>query len=178
MGWDIPISHDLEIGEIRNKLSIGGEVAWNDFGNRLLSLSDFGPFNIRRKSEEEVTAFFLAGYDTSFFERGISGAVFAMTEGIRFSRSLNAANDGRKVYRRTTPRGGITYFFAPQSSVYFSYSQGFRVPTNDELFAQGLFGSNPDLKAVRSHNFEIGLKSTLSTWGKFGHRLVSIQYTE
>ncbi len=164
-GGTFQLAHESEVGDIRNTLSIGGEVAWNNFGNRLLSQSDFGPFNIRRKSEEEVTAFFFQDTVHLFSDVVLVGGFRYDRRELDFRDLLSSANDGRKVYSRTTPRGGITYFLAPQSSVYFSYSQGFRVPTNDELFAQGLFGSNQDLKAVRSHNFEIGLKSAISTWG-------------
>ena len=164
-GGTFQLAHELEVGEIRNKLSIGGEVAWNDFGNRLLSQSDFGPFNIRRKSEEEVTAFFFQDTVHLFSNVVLVGGFRYDRRELDFRDLEDSANDGRKVYSRTTPRAGITYFLAPQSSVYFSYSQGFRVPTNDELFAQGTFGSNTNLKAVRSHNFEIGLKSAISTWG-------------
>ncbi len=165
-GGTFQLTHELEVEEIRNVLAIGGEAAWNDFGNRLLSLSDFGPFNIRRKSEEEATAFFLQ--DTVHLFSNI-----VLVGGFRYDRSEldfrdleTPANDGDKVYKRITPRAGITYFLEPQTSVYFSYSQGFRIPTNDELFAQGTFGSNPNLKAVRSHNFELGFKSNIRTWGE------------
>ena len=44
---------------------------------------------------------------------------------------LNAA----KRFDRTTPRAGITYLITPENNVYFNYSEGFRVPTSDELFA-------------------------------------------
>jgi len=164
-GGAFQLTHELEAGDIRNVLSVGGEVAWNDFGNRLLSQSDFGPFNIRRKSEEEVTAVFVQDTVHLFSNVVVVGGFRYDRNELDFRDLLNSANDGRKVYTRITPRGGLTYFLAPDTSVYFSYSQGFRVPTNDELFALGLFGSNPNLKAVRSHNFELGLKSQFSTWG-------------
>ena len=164
-GGTFQLTHDLEVGDIRNLLSVGGEVAWNDFKNRLLSLSDFGPFNIRRKSEGEVTAFFVQDTVHLFSDVVLVGGFRYDRNELDFKDRLDSANDGRKVFHRITPRAGLTYFLAPQSSMYFSYSQGFRVPTNDELFAQGAFGSNPNLKAVRSHNFELGFKSQISTWG-------------
>ena len=164
-GGTFQLTHELEVGDIRNVVTVGGEVAWNDFGNRLLSLSDFGPFNIRRKSEEEVSAVFVQDTVRLFSNVVLVGGFRYDRNELDFRDLLTPANDGRKVYSRITPRGGVTYFLAPQSSVYFSYSQGFRVPTNDELFAQGSFGSNPNLQAVRSHNFELGLKSKISTWG-------------
>jgi len=164
-GGTLQITHDLEVGNIRNLLSVGGEVAWNDFKNRLTSLSDFGPFNIRRKSEEEVTAFFVQDTVHLFSDVVLVGGFRYDRNELDFRDVLTPANDGKKVFHRITPRAGLTYFLAPQSSVYVSYSQGFRVPSNDELFAQGPFGSNPNLKAVRSHNFEVGLKTGISTWG-------------
>jgi iron complex outermembrane receptor protein len=49
-------------------------------------------------------------------------------------------------------------------SFSFSYSEGMRVPTVDELFAQGPFGSNPDLKAMTSRNFELGANGRWQDW--------------
>ncbi len=165
-GGTVQLTHELELGDIRNVLAVGGEVAWNDFGNRLLSQSDFGPFNIRRKSEEEATAFFLQDTVHLFSHVVLVGGFRYDRSELDFRDLETPANDGDKVYTRITPRAGITYFLTPQSSLYFSYSQGFRIPTNDELFAQGTFGSNPNLKAVRSHNFELGFKSNIRTWGE------------
>ncbi len=164
-GGVLQLSHEMETEDFRNMLSVGGEVAWNDFGNRLLSLSDFGPFNIRRKTEEEVTALYVQDTVNLFSKIVLVGGFrFDRTE-LDFRDRITPANDGQKVFRRITPRAGITYFLMPKTSVYFSYSQGFRVPTNDELFAQGSFGSNPNLSPVRSHNYEFGLKSKVSSWG-------------
>ncbi len=165
-GGTFQLTHELEVGDIRNVLAVGGEVAWNDFGNRLLSQSDFGPFNIRRKSEEEATAFFLQDTVHLFSHVVLVGGFRYDRSELDFRDLETPANDGDKVYTRITPRAGITYFLTPQSSLYFSYSQGFRIPTNDELFAQGTFGSNQDLKAVRSHNFELGFKSNIRSWGE------------
>lgn len=164
-GGALQMTHELEAGDLRNVLSVGGEAAWNNFRNRLSSLSDFGPFNIRRKSEEEVTAFFVQDTVYLFSDVVLVGGFRYDRNELDFRDLLTPANDGNKVFYRITPRAGLTYFLAPQSSVFVSYSQGFRVPSNDELFAQGPFGSNPNLKAVRSHNFELGLKSKISTWG-------------
>jgi len=165
-GGTFQLTHELEVGDIRNVLAVGGEVAWNDFKNRLLSLAPpFDPFPIQRKSKEEVTGIFAQDTVHLFSNVVLVGGFRYDRNELDFRDILNSANDGRKVYNRITPRAGLTYFLAPQTSTYFSYSQGFRVPTNDELFAQGEFGSNPNLKAVRLQNFELGLKSQISTWG-------------
>ena len=74
--------------------------------------------------------------------------------------SLNA----KKKFDRVTPRGGITFLPTPTTSVYFTYSQGFRIPNVNELFAFA-FSSNPNLQAVRSNNYEFGGKAELGKWG-------------
>ena len=149
----------------QNELLVGGEVRWNDFGNNLLSLSDFGPFHVRRSSDEAIAAIF--AQNTLHVTPDL-----ILTGGFRFDRNeldftdlLMPANNGKKIFKRVTPRAGLTYFLAPHTSAYFSYSQGFRVPTTDELFAFGIFGSNPNLAPVRSNNFELGFRSQIQSWG-------------
>ncbi|MFQ5537338.1 MAG: TonB-dependent receptor domain-containing protein, partial [Gemmatimonadota bacterium] len=44
----------------------------------------------------------------------------------------------------------------PEVVAYFSYSEGFRTPTVNELFAFFPFSSNPDLEAPTSRTFELG----------------------
>jgi outer membrane receptor protein involved in Fe transport len=63
-----------------------------------------------------------------------------------------------------SPKAGIVYTPVKNLSFSFSYSEGMRVPTVDELFAQGPFGSNPDLKAMTSRNFELGAKARWQDW--------------
>ncbi len=161
-GGTFQLAHEAEVGDVRNVLSVGGEVAWNDFRNKLV----FGTSEFPRKSEEEVSAIFVQNTVHIFSHLVLVGGFRYDRNELDFRDLSDSTNDGRKVFHRTTPRAGLTYFLVPQSSIFFSYSQGFRVPTNDELFAQGVFGSDPNLKAVRSHNFELGLKSSLSDWGK------------
>jgi outer membrane receptor protein involved in Fe transport len=60
----------------------------------------------------------------------------------------------------------VTYLITPATSVYFNYSQGFRVPTFQELFALGPFGSNPNLRPVKTNNYEVGVRQSLGTWAE------------
>ncbi len=163
-GGTFQVTHEFKTETIRNVLSVGGEVVRNDFKNRLLSISDFGPFAIRRKTDEEITAIFVQNTIHLFSNVVLVGGFRYDRNELDFRDREDSANNGREVFSRVTPRAGLTYFLTPQSSVYFSYSQGFRVPTNGELFALGAFGSNPDLQAVRSNNFEFGLKAQITTW--------------
>src|SRR6185503_2001338 len=49
-------------------------------------------------------------------------------------------------------------------SLYFNYSEGIRVPTVQEIFALGPFGSNLNLQAMTSRNFELGVKTQPVSW--------------
>ena len=99
-----------------------------------------------------------------------------LTAGVRYDRNdldfidnLDTTNNGSKVFHRTTPRAGLTYLVTPSASLYFSYGQGFRVPTYNELFGTGLgpFGAgNPNLRPMRSHNYEVGAKVQIQSWGE------------
>jgi len=82
-----------------------------------------------------------------------------------FEDTFTPPGSGKKTFYRTTPRAGLTYLIHSDASVYFNYSQGFRVPTFFELFpVVGL--SNQSLQPITSDNFEIGGKTRLSNWGE------------
>ena len=77
----------------------------------------------------------------------------------RFVDQLNSLANGTTTYDSVTPRAGLTYTPWSVLSLYTSYGQGFRVPTTDELFAFPGFGSNPDLKPVKSETYEVGVRT-------------------
>jgi iron complex outermembrane receptor protein len=81
-----------------------------------------------------------------------------------FTDKIDPNLSGSKTYNRVSPKAGLVYTPIKNLSLSFSYSEGVRIPTVDELFAQGPFGSNPGLKAMRSRNFELGAKARLQDW--------------
>jgi iron complex outermembrane receptor protein len=81
-----------------------------------------------------------------------------------FTDNIDPTLSGVKSYNRVSPKTGLVYTPIKNLSFSFSYSEGIRVPTVDELFAQGPFGSNPDLKAMKSRNFELGAKGRWQNW--------------
>jgi iron complex outermembrane receptor protein len=83
---------------------------------------------------------------------------------LNFTDNLDETLSGVKSYNQVSPKTGLVYTPLKNLSFSFSYSEGMRVPTVDELFAQGPFGSNPDLKAMTSRNFELGAKANLAHW--------------
>ena len=142
---------------------IGGEYQRNNFGNRL----NFpGPFPTLRSTNEDVLGLFAQNTFTLMPEVVLTAGVRYDHDQMAFLDNITPANSGSKRYNRMTPRAGITYFVTPTTSLYFNYGEGFRVPTFFELFAQGTFGSNPNLKPVRSRNYEVGVKSRVGSWGE------------
>jgi iron complex outermembrane receptor protein len=55
-----------------------------------------------------------------------------------------------------TAKAGITYEINDNNSIWFSYSEGFVVPSTSSLFTASI--PNPDLEAEQAENYEIGLR--------------------
>ncbi len=165
-GGALQLTHEATPFEFRNTLVLGGEVTWNDFSNNLFF--DFfgsGSGTTRTSTDETIAAAYIQ--DTFYLTPQIllAGGLRADRDKLDFTDRSTPSNSGDKVFKRVTPRGSVTYLITPTTSASFSYSQGFRVPTNDELFALGPFGSNPNLQAARSNNFELGMKTKVGPWG-------------
>ncbi len=84
---------------------------------------------------------------------------------------------GKASYSRVLPRAGLNYNLSDSYGIYFSYSQGYRVPAFLELTCAnpdspcvGLqAGVAPDtgfakLSPVRTHNYEVGFRSRPVPW--------------
>jgi len=150
----------------RNTLVFGGEFTRNDFGNQRRSQAGTFVSNGAGTTDEDALGLYVQ--DTLNL-----ASVFIVTAGVRYDEDKinfvdnnNPANSGDKRFSRVTPRVGVTALVTPKSSVYLNYGEGFRVPTFNELFALGQFGSNPNLKPVDSKNYELGVKSGLGNWGE------------
>lgn len=169
-GGVVQLTHEAVPFGHRNVLVLGGELARNDVGSRLLAISDFGAFTNRRDTDEDILGIY--AQDTFHITSRI-----LLSTGVRYDQdtietdfedSFTLPARGRKVFSRTTPRAGLTYLVTDRTSLYVNYSEGFRVPTIDELFtSSGPFGSsNPNLNPVRSRNYEVGFKAKMGGWGE------------
>jgi iron complex outermembrane recepter protein len=81
-----------------------------------------------------------------------------------FTDKLDSSLNGDKTYQRFNPKAGLVYTPVKDLSFSFTYSEGIRIPTVSELFAQGPFGSNPNLLPMTSRNFEIGARGRWADW--------------
>ncbi len=60
-------------------------------------------------------------------------------------------------FQRLSPKVGATWAVAQRLSVYGAYRQGFRVPSEGQLFRAGRNADTLDLKPVKAESFELGL---------------------
>jgi len=170
-GGVVQLTHDSTPLELRNQLSMGAEITRNDFGNRSVgSFFSFpGTFPAARNTEETIIGLYAQDTLHILSNLILTGGARYDKNDLDFVDKLDSANTGERTFSRITPRGGITFLPNSQSSVYFHYSQGFRVPTYNELFGLGVgvFGSaNPNLRPVRSHNYEVGGKVQIARFGE------------
>lgn len=64
-------------------------------------------------------------------------------------------------YAHLSPKLGATYALTAQSSLFASYRQGFRAPSQGQLFQQNSAASTVDLDPVTVHSWETGVRGQL-----------------
>lgn len=75
--------------------------------------------------------------------------------GFQFSQE-SAGLSGDRSFRLWSPKAGLTYLTSPSTSLYATWSKGFRFPNRDEL--TGFFGFTPALDPERATTYEVGEK--------------------
>ncbi len=100
-----------------------------------------------------------AGLRADFLSYDYETALEPLQEG-----SHRRPPDARVSYRSLTPKLGATYDVGRDLNVFASYRQGFRAPSESQLFRQGTAVSTVDLDPVRVHSFEVGLRGRMARW--------------
>lgn len=144
---------------LKNEAVLGVEITWNDFESQAASAFS-ASFS---DSTEEILGVFVQDSIHVLPQLIVSGGMRFDKSEIDFMEKTNPSLNRVRDFNRVTPRAGITYLVTPTASVYFTFSQGFRIPTVQEMFASS-FTSNPNLRPVRSKNYEIGGKAQIGTW--------------
>jgi len=164
-GTTIQASHEGAILSKKNLLTLGVEYSRNNFdtANAGVFLPAF-TFQNLRSTKEDVVGTFLTDSFHLFESLVVNGGFRYDWDRLNFTDEIDPTLSGRKTYNRVSPKAGLVYTPVKNLNFSFSYSEGVRIPTVDELFAQGPFGSNPDLKAMKSRNFELGAKAQLQDW--------------
>jgi len=159
-GGALQLSNEMQFWGRTNRLVLGGELQHG--GVNAASGGTFGPSE-RAIDENDGALFAQETFDLTQ-ELVLSAAVRYDVTRYRFQDQLSTLPDGRTRFSRMTPRAGVTYTPWSALSLYFNYGWGFRVPTTDELFAFPGFGSNPDLKPVKSETYEVGVRARPLGW--------------
>lgn len=164
-GTTVQASHEGAILTKKNLLTLGFEYARNNFDsdNSGIFLPTF-TFQNMRSTKEDVVGVFLTDSFHLFDSLAIHGGLRYDWDRLNFTDEIDPTLSGSKTYNRVSPKTGLIYTPIKNLSFSFSYSEGVRIPTVDELFAQGPFGSNPDLNAMKSRNIELGAKAQLRDW--------------
>ncbi|MGZ8445061.1 MAG: TonB-dependent receptor [Candidatus Binatia bacterium] len=164
-GATVQASHAGAILNKKNLLTLGVEYTRNKFdtANAGIFLPAF-TFQNLRSTKEDVAGIFLTDSFHLFQSLVVNGGFRYDWDRLNFTDEIDPTLSGIKTYNRVSPKAGLVYTPVNNLSFSFSYSEGVRIPTVDELFAQGPFGSNPDLKAMTSRNFDLGAKAQLQDW--------------
>lgn len=164
-GWTIQMTQEASPFGRRNALTAGIEYTHNDFDDRSSSrFFGFPLFLGRGSTNEELVGLYVQdSFDLLRPLTLIAGFRYDRNR-LDFTDELQPANSGQRSFERVSPRAGFTLNPTEWLGFYFNYSVGFRSPTGLELFALGPFGSNPDLRPVRSRNYEAGVKGRLGRW--------------
>lgn len=92
--------------------------------------------------------------------------------GARYERISLAATDYQEDTRQSadfddiSPKLGITYQWSDTHRVWLGVSQGFYAPDLDDMFSTQEDASNPDLKAEKANNIELGFRGS---WGDLSY---------
>ncbi len=81
------------------------------------------------------------------------------------------AADGAQSFARLSPKLGVTWAWSSDAHVFASYNQGFRTPSENQLFRSGAANASPavaqaalGLKPILAEQFEIGMRGTEAGW--------------
>ena len=169
------LTHEGAILARKNLATLGLEYTRNQFDisncgffatSQSLSSCGSSGFDFLSKqfTKENVIGAYLSDSFTLFEPLTLNAGFRYDWDQLNFTDKLDATLSGDKTFRRLSPKAGLVYTPINNLNLSFSYSEGIRIPTVSELFAQGPFGSNPNLAPMTSRNFELGAKGKWADW--------------
>lgn len=165
-GATAQLTHDGKFASVKNLAIMGVEYAHNKFTS--LSESAFiccaGTFVTEQLTKENVVGLYVTDSVTLFDQLVVSAGLRYDWDRLAFTDKNDPTLKGAKQYSQISPKAGAVYTPVQELSFYFNYSEGMRVPTVQEIFALGPFGSNLNLKAMTSRNFEVGVRGKPWHW--------------
>jgi outer membrane receptor protein involved in Fe transport len=159
-GLTAQVTNEASFGDHRNVFVAGVEYTRNDVNSKgSAQFTGFAPFLSGTETDESVVGvYFQEWFDLIPEVLILSGGGRYDWDRIDFTDQFNAANDRVRTFRHFSPRAGLNWNVTEDVGLYFSYSEGFRSPTVNELFAFFPFSSNPELDPPTGRTFEVGTR--------------------
>ena len=167
-GFTAQVTHEATLSSHRNLFVAGVEYSSSNFDST--GSSTFAGFTSPSETEtdEQVLGFFFQdSFDLIPEALILSAGGRYDYDRIDFTDKLDPSLDRIRTFERFNPMAGLTWVASeadPEAVFYFSYSEGFRSPTVNELFAFVPFSSNPDLDPPTSRTFELGTRTRLGEY--------------
>lgn len=165
-GGTVQLTHEGTLLARRNTAVLGVEYSHNRFDST--STAAFiccpGDFVTEQLTRENIAGVYFTD-SLNIFESLVANAGFRYDwNRLEFTGKTDPTLSGTRRFTRFSPKAGLAYTPMQDLSLYFNYSEGVRVPTVQEIFALGPFGSNLNLAPMKSRNFEVGVKSSPAEW--------------
>lgn len=163
-GGTAQLTHDGSLLGRKNLFHLGVEYNRNRFSSENRG-SFFGfPFVSKKTTREDVVGFYVSESLDLLPSLVLSGGLRYDWDRLDFADKIDSSLSGKKAFHRVNPKTGVVFLPTQALSFSFSYSEGIRIPTVEEIFALGPFGSNPGLSPMRSRNYELGTKVRVAGW--------------
>ena len=165
-GGTAQLTHEGTIIARKNLASVGVEYSHNRFDTT--STSTFtccpGAFITKPLTREDVGGTYFTDSFSPFESLVLNAGFRYDRDRLKFQDKTDSSLNGKKNFNRVSPKTGLVYTPFNNLNLFFSYSEGIRIPTVQEIFALGPFGSNLNLIPMKSRNFDLGLKSKPKDW--------------
>jgi iron complex outermembrane receptor protein len=160
----------FSLGEVEHRLRVGGDAAYQDGAILFYNLGPGATRGTTLTTNKREGAQNAGAYLQDEFQVGR----WRVLLGVRYddlayfyADRFNPAIDASKRFRRLSPRGGVSYQFAPGSSFYASYGAGVEIPAGNETdpppgIPNTATAINPLLDPILSGTVEAGVRRYVS----------------
>lgn len=163
-------AHDFS-SSVQSKFQIGIDEAYQDGAILFYSLSSTNErgSTLRDNKREGANSFGAYVQEDLSVSQALNFVLGLRYNDVTYHNEsfINDNLEGKKSFRRWTPKIGATYQLTPMHSVYANWGSGVEVPAGNETDPAGTFGQdtvyalNPLLEPIQSNTFELGMKQVL-----------------